>query len=72
MMAVRIRATSTTLDAEAPKALFKTRRLGGGVNVIGNGPQYDVAADGRFLISTDADSGAMPITLLLNWKPSDE
>ena len=72
MMAVRIRATSTTLDAEAPKALFKTRRLGGGVNVIGNGPQYDVAADGRFLISVDADSGAVPITLLLNWKPSGE
>ena len=69
MMAVPIRATATTLDAGAPAALFQTRRLGGGSNVIGRSHQYDVAADGRFLINVDAEVSAPPITLLLNWKP---
>ena len=44
MMAVSIRATATTLDAGVPAALFQTRRLGGGSNVIGRSHQYDVAA----------------------------
>jgi Tol biopolymer transport system component len=69
MMAVSIRATATTIDAGAPAVLFQTHRLGGGSNVIGRSHQYDVAADGRFLINVDADSSASPITLLLNWKP---
>ena len=38
-------------------------------NVIGRGHQYDVAADGRFLINVDAELSATPITLVLNWKP---
>ena len=29
--------------------------------------QYDVAPDGRFLINTELDSAAAPITLLMNW-----
>jgi hypothetical protein len=33
------------------------------------GRQYDVAPDGRFLINTELDSAAAPITLLMNWKP---
>jgi hypothetical protein len=37
--------------------------------VIGRGHQYDVAADGRFLINVDVELSATPITLLLNWKP---
>jgi eukaryotic-like serine/threonine-protein kinase len=69
MMAVSIRATATTIDAGAPAVLFQTHRLGGGSNVIGRGHQYDVAADGRFLINVDAELSASPITLLLNWKP---
>ena len=69
MMAVPVRATATSFDAGAPSALFQTRRLGGGSNVIGRSHQYDVAADGRFLINVDAELSATPITLLLNWKP---
>ena len=69
MMAVSIRTTATTLDTGVPAALFQTRRLGGGSNVIGRSHQYDVAADGRFLINVDAELSATPITLLLNWKP---
>ena len=69
LMAVPIRATTTMLEAGAPAALFQTRRLGGGSNVIGRSHQYDVARDGRFLINVDAQSSAPPITLLMNWKP---
>jgi dipeptidyl aminopeptidase/acylaminoacyl peptidase len=69
MMAASIRTTGTTFDAGVPAALFQTRRLGGGSNVIGRSHQYDVAADGRFLINVDTEVTATPITLLLNWKP---
>lgn len=69
MMAVDIRRTATTLEPGVPTALFQTRRLGGGLNVIGRSHQYDVALDGRFLINVDAQSSAPPITMLLNWKP---
>ena len=31
--------------------------------------QYDVAPDGRFLINTELDSAAAPITLIQNWNP---
>lgn len=70
MMAVPIRRTETTLSADSPVALFKTRRVGGGVNVIGYGHQYDVAPDGRFLINVEPESNPRPITLVMNWKPS--
>ena len=70
LMAVPIRRASTTLSAETPVALFKTRRVGGGVNVIGYGHQYDVAPDGRFLINIEPESNLRLITLVLNWKPS--
>jgi Tol biopolymer transport system component len=68
MMAASIRRTATAIDADLPAPLFQTQRLGGGVNVIARGHQYDVTSDGRFLISVDADPGAPPITLLLNWR----
>jgi Tol biopolymer transport system component len=67
MMAVQIRAT-TTIESGMPTILFQTRRLGGGMNVIGRSHQYDVSSDGRFLINVDAESDAIPITLLINWK----
>jgi WD40 repeat protein len=70
MMAVPIRHTPTMLSADAPVALFKTRRVGGGLNVIGYGHQYDVAPDGRFLINVEPESNRRPITLVMNWKPS--
>ncbi len=69
MMAVPIDATAATLEAGAPAALFQTRRLGGGLNVIARSHQYHITRDGRFLINVDVESSAAPITLLLNWKP---
>ena len=69
MMAVSIRNTAATLEAGTPAALFQTDRWGGGMNVIGRSHQYDVTRDGRFLINVNVESGAAPITLLMNWKP---
>ena len=69
MMAVPIRGAATTVEADVPAMLFQTRRLGGGSNVIGRSHQYDVARDGRFLINVEVESNALPITLLMNWKP---
>jgi eukaryotic-like serine/threonine-protein kinase len=69
LMAVSIRTTLTSVAAGVPTALFQTRRLGGGANVIGRSHQYDVARDGRFLINIDAESHAPPVTLLMNWNP---
>jgi len=69
LMAVSISTKATVLDAGGPVPLFQSRRLGGGSNVIGRSHQYDVAADGRFLVNVDVESSATPITLLLNWKP---
>jgi serine/threonine protein kinase len=71
LMAVRIRRTPTAISADMPVRLFKTRRMGGGVNVIGYGHQYDVAPDGRFLINVEPESNLRPITLVMNWKPSN-
>jgi Tol biopolymer transport system component len=71
LMAVTISAKASAFEAGTPTVLFQTRRAGGGSNVVGRGPQYDVAPDGRFLINTEAGSGTSPITLLLNWKPSE-
>jgi eukaryotic-like serine/threonine-protein kinase len=68
LMAVRIRRTPTSIAADAPVTLFKTRRVGGGVNVIGYGPQYDVAPDGRFLINVEPEANLRPITVVMNWK----
>jgi hypothetical protein len=36
-----------------------------------SGRQYDVAPDGRFLINTELDTAAAPITLLQNWTPPE-
>jgi Tol biopolymer transport system component len=69
LMAAAIRKTGTGREAAVPVALFRTRRVGGGANVIGRGHQYDVAPDGRFLINVDADQVAPPLTLLLDWRP---
>ena len=48
--------------------LFPTRIRGGGADVQ-LGRQYDIAPDGRFLINTELESTAAPITLLMNWNP---
>lgn len=44
--------------------------LGGNTGICGvfSGAQYDVAADGRFLLNVIADERAVaPITVVLNW-----
>jgi eukaryotic-like serine/threonine-protein kinase len=69
LMAAPIRAGATVLEPGEPLALFQTRRLGGGLNVIGRSHQYDVARDGRFLINVESEAAATPITLLTNWRP---
>jgi hypothetical protein len=68
MMAVPISTTGSTLEPGSPVMLFSTRIYGGGVDAQ-QGRQYDVAADGRFLINTELDSADAPITLLQNWHP---
>jgi hypothetical protein len=68
MMAAPIATTGATLQPGAPVALFPTRISAGGVE-NGQGWQYDVTRDGRFLINTVLDDAASPITLLQNWQP---
>jgi Tol biopolymer transport system component len=68
MMAAPIAVTGATFAPGAPAVLFPTQMYGGGVDA-GQGRQYDVAPDGRFLINTVLDSTAAPITLLMNWHP---
>jgi hypothetical protein len=47
---------------------FRPGIVGGGSQVLGLSPQYDVAADGRFLVNVTAEESVTPpITLLLNW-----
>jgi Tol biopolymer transport system component len=68
MMAAPITVTGATLDPGAPVVLFPTRIYGGAADSP-IGRQYDVAPDGRFLINTELESAAAPITLLQNWQP---
>ena len=71
MMAAPVTATGTTLEPGTPVALFQTRIYGGGTDK-GQGRQYDVAHDGRFLINTGLDDAASPMTVILNWKPGGQ
>ena len=68
MMAAPIKVNAATLEPGAPVMLLPTRIFGGGAD-IQQGRQYDVTADGRFLINTLTNEAAAPITLLQNWKP---
>jgi serine/threonine protein kinase len=68
MMAVPIRMSATTFEKTGPPAmLFQTRVYGGGSDNQ-QGPQFDVAPDGRFLMNTVMDD-ATPITVIQNWTP---
>jgi Tol biopolymer transport system component len=69
MMAVSISVAGNKLVPGTPQMLFRTHITQGGRDVQ-QGRQYDVAADGRFLINTEfADDAPTPITLILNWSP---
>jgi hypothetical protein len=69
MMAALVTVTGAEFAPGAPSVLFPTRIVGGGEEVAAQARQYDVAPDGRFLINTELDSAAAPITLLQNWQP---
>ncbi len=71
MMAAPITVTGSALEPGAPVVLFPTRIYGGGVELQGQGRQYDVAPDGRFLINAVLDSAAAPITLIQHWQPGN-
>lgn len=69
IMEVPVAATGGALEAGAPAGLFQPRIYGGGTE-SGQGPQYDVARDGRFLVNTVVDdAAAAPIVVIQNWRP---
>jgi serine/threonine-protein kinase len=69
MMAATMTVTDNKLVPGTPQMLFRAHISQGGRDTQ-QGRQYDVAADGRFLINTDLNADAPPpITLIQNWKP---
>jgi hypothetical protein len=67
LMAVPI-AARAEIEAGTAIALFRPRVFGEGVDP-GLGPQYDVTADGRFLINVKlSEDITPPIVLLQNWQ----
>ena len=69
MMAASITVTGNKLVPGTPQMLFRVHISRGGRDMQ-QGRQYDVAADGRFLIDTELnDDAPPPITLIQNWSP---
>ena len=68
MVAAPIAVNGNTVEPGTPMVLFSTRILGGGIDA-GQGRQYDVSRDGRFLINTVVEDIDSPITLLQYWRP---
>jgi serine/threonine-protein kinase len=66
MMAASISVAGGTLQPGRVQPLFTTRMYGSADPNVGL--NYDVSADGRFLINRVLDD-AVPITLVQNWKP---
>ena len=66
LMAAPITVSGATIMPGTPVALFQTRIVGGGTDIT-VGVNYDVSADGHFLINTELEDTATPITLLQNW-----
>jgi len=65
LMAVPVTIKGAVFERGSPAPLFGTRIAVGAAR-----PQYDVAADGRFLINVTTEGAATSsITLLQNWKP---
>jgi eukaryotic-like serine/threonine-protein kinase len=67
LLAAPIAFKAGTIDPGTPVVLFQTRGVGGATDV-NFGYNYDVSADGRFLIDTVLEDAASPITLLQNWQ----
>ena len=71
MMAVPIHFDATGQRAEPgqPKPLFTTQ-VGGAIHSSNSPWQFDVAADGRFLMrNLTNEFNTSPITVIMNWKP---
>jgi hypothetical protein len=68
LMTAPIRAKADVFEAGTPTALFQTRlenRRSGPCHYCM--PNYDVDADGRFLMTVVAEEPSAPINLILNW-----
>ena len=69
MMAAAITVAGDDLEVGTPSVLFQTQIVGGGVD-NGQGLQFDVARDGRFLINSVVQGPSTPITLVHSWQPA--
>jgi hypothetical protein len=68
LMAAPVAVNGTSIEYGAPVALFQTRIYLGGTDQPERG-QYNVAPDGRFLISTvTSDEPVRPITVVQHWR----
>jgi hypothetical protein len=68
LMATPITVKGTMVEVGTAVRLFRPQILGGGVNLVGRGHQYDVAPDGRFLVNVETEASVIsPITIILNW-----
>jgi Tol biopolymer transport system component len=70
LVAAPVGVSGTTFQPGTPMVRFATRILGGGIDA-GQGRQYDIAPDGRFLINTVLDDVDAPITLLQHWRTGE-
>jgi Tol biopolymer transport system component/predicted Ser/Thr protein kinase len=69
IMQVSVASAGGAFEAGPPVALFQPTMFGGGTE-NGQGPQYDVARDGRFLVNTVLEETvAAPIVVIQNWRP---
>jgi hypothetical protein len=69
LMAVPVAVHGANFEPGEAVALFQTHIFGGGVD-NGQGRQYDISRDGRFLMnSVEDDAAPSSITLLQNWRP---
>ena len=66
-MAVPVRS-GATFESGDPVPLFAAKTVGGATYAVGYANQYDVTPDGQqFLLNTEVDASATPITVVLNW-----
>jgi Tol biopolymer transport system component len=66
VMAVPIRHLGAAIEPGIPQVLFDTP---GGLGLAGS-RRFDVSADGqRFLIPVSREQGALPLTVVVNWRP---
>jgi hypothetical protein len=68
---IRLEAAARTAETGSPVALFTTRLASSGGGIFATGfaarAQYDVAADGRFLMDVVQETAPPPITVVINW-----